>query len=411
MWHAQARRGTSRCASTVRRMRDPSSTTIPQQTAGLRVVRVMPVLDFGGVESRVTLQARLMDRSRFDLRVFTFHKSGAAARAIRDSDVPVDVGQVDPSPRNPRATLNLARYLRHVRPDVIHSSIAEANFHALLASRLVRVPVVIAEEVGTPAHGRVARAAFHFLYRGADAIVCVTQATCDEVMKQDRVPRERLRLVYNCAGPEYFPDPPRAIAPRGGDGDAPFRVLLVGRLVPVKNQLTFLSAFAPFAAAHPTAQLEIVGDGPLRADLERRIQELGIGKQVHLVGFQPDVRERLASADLFALPSLSEGCSISLVEAMATGVQIVASRVPGVLEVLGELAGEWTVEPTNVQGWTRLLHRSFELDPATRCAVARSAQEVAYRRFSPKVYIASLETLYTALCQRSTEVRTRDPRV
>jgi glycosyltransferase involved in cell wall biosynthesis len=363
----------------------------------IRVVRVLPVLDFGGVESRVTLQARLLDRNAFDLRVCTFHKAGRAARAIRDAGIEVDVCGADPSARNVLATVRMTRYLARLRPDVVHASIAEANVHCLVAAKLARVPVVIAEEVGAPNHSSVARAVFALLYRAADAVVGVTRATCDAIMEQDHAPGDRVRLVYNCAGPEYFPDPPEEIRVTNGAPREPFKILLVGRLVPVKNQELFVEAFARVAAERSDVELDIVGDGPLKEELARRIQELGIGNRVHLLGFRRDVRELLRRADVFALPSLSEGCSISLVEAMATGVFVIGSRVPGNLEVMEDLAQEWTVGPMDVDGWARAIRRSVELERRERARLARRAQEIAYARFSPPVYIRELERLYQDL--------------
>src|SRR5690242_14126551 len=93
------------------------------------VVRLIPVLDFGGVETNFVQQARTIDRSKYDFRVCTFWKHGEAARRIEASGIQVDVLDVHPSIRNPRATRTLLRYLRRVRPDVVHASIGEANFH------------------------------------------------------------------------------------------------------------------------------------------------------------------------------------------------------------------------------------------------------------------------------------------
>src|SRR4051812_22494897 len=96
-----------------------------------RVVRLLPTLDFGGVESRAILQSELHDRERLDLRVCTFHRAGAAADAIRALGIPVDVLGQDPRIRNARASLALAAYLLRTKPDIVHASIVEANFHVL----------------------------------------------------------------------------------------------------------------------------------------------------------------------------------------------------------------------------------------------------------------------------------------
>lgn len=362
----------------------------------LRVVRLLPELDFGGVESRVVLQSGLYTRTAFDLRVCAFHKAGAAAEAVRANDVAVDVLGVSPAVRNARAPGALLRYLQRMRPDILHASIAEANFHALLVAGLAKVPVVIAEETGMPSHGALARLAFSWLYRRASTVVGVTQAVCDYVRDMDRAPAERVRLVYNCANPKYFPEARRQPTP-----DVPRRLLAVGRLVEVKNHERLIEAFHGVVRTLPDARLSIAGEGPLRPQLERRIRELGLQDHVELLGFQGDVRELLATSRGFVLPSISEGCSISLIEAMATGVVVAGSRVPGIVEVMGDsLAREWTAPVHDVEAWTELLVRLLTLSAAECREIASRAQSRAYDLFSPSAYVARVEGLYHELAAK-----------
>ncbi len=359
----------------------------------LKVLRLLPELDFGGVESRVQLQGQLHAPSDYALRVCAFHKLGKAARRLEELGVPVDVLNVDPRARNPAATLALARYLRRQRPDVLHASIAEANFHGLLAGSASRVPVRIAEETGMPAHSRTARLMYRGVYQLASSVVGVTSAVADYVRDVDRAPRDRVRVIHNCAGPAFFPEARATVARPPG----PFRVLLVGRLVPVKNHLHFLAAVAPLLSSRPDLRVAIAGDGPLRTELARAIRELGLEGSVELLGARSEVQQLLATAHLFALPSLSEGCSVSLIEAMASGVPAIGSDVPGVREVMGPLAAEWTTSSTATDGWIRLLTAASGMEPAKREAWALRAQARMYELFSPTTYVARLSSLYREL--------------
>ncbi len=379
-------------ASRLRRQVGP----VPART----ILRVLPELDFGGVEARVTLQARLHDRDKYRLRVCVFHKAGKAADAVRAFGVPVDVLGVSPSPRNPGAAIALSKYLNRVRPDVVHASVAEANLHALLAARLERRPVVIAEETGMPSHGRTARVVYRFAYRSASAVVGVTNAVCDYVRDVDKAPRDRVRLVYNCADPQYFPEPRLPVARRRADG---IRIVLVARLVPVKNHLFFLEAVAPLLRSHPAVEVLIAGEGPLKDAMAEKIRTLQIGSQVKMLGFRANVRDLLETAHVFALPSLNEGCSISLIEAMASGVHAIGSRVPGIQEVLGpDLHRSWTAPPTSREAWMDLLQRAIELPETERRKLAEQAQERAYAQFSPSSYVARVESLYDELLTLAT---------
>lgn len=350
----------------------------------------MPVLDFGGVESRIALQAH-SERS-YDLRVCTFWKDGAAAQEVRSSGVPVDVLGVPPRP-TPRAIGALARYLRQQKPDVLHCSISEANFLGLVAGTITRVPVRIVEEVGMPAHGLAGRIAFRTLYSSvATLIIGVTEAVCDYVRRVDRAPTHRVRRVYNCAHPRFFPDTPRTTQRVESKRNA---LLMVGRLHPVKNHETVLRALARTEGL----TLRIVGDGPLKEKVLRQRDELGLVDRVHLAGYQDNIVEQLGDAGAFVLASHDEGCSISLIEAMATGLPALGSDVPGIREVMGNtLADQWTVQATDVEGWCRLFDQYQNLG-TTRPTVASEFQRRAYDNFSPARYLETLDQIYSSLTE------------
>jgi glycosyltransferase involved in cell wall biosynthesis len=364
-----------------------------------KVIRLLPTLDFGGVESRAILQSELHDRDRIELRVCTFHRDGAAARAIRALGVPVDVLHQDPAVRNPRATWALARYLLQQQPDIVHSSIVEANFHALARPPLFRRTRFIVEEVGSPAHGRLARLAFSALYRRADRVVGVSQATCDYLTSVDHAPQGKVRLIYNCAARRYFSEsePARRSSAARREAGERFRFLLIGRLVEVKNHVTILRALSQVKQMGLDFELLVVGEGPLRAELEAQTVALGLSDNVQFRGFDPNVRELLLDADVFLLPSHSEGCSISLVEAMATGLPALGSAVPGIAEVLGELAATWTLPTTDTQRWAERLALLAAGDPLLLDETGRAARRIAFDKFSPAAYLSNLDGLYREL--------------
>lgn len=361
-----------------------------------RVLRLLPALDFGGVESRVMLQARLHDPEDYELRVLTLHRLGAAGETLRAGGTPVDSLDSSPSPRCPRTTLRLAQYLRILRPDVIHASIAEANFHGPLANRLATRAPIITEEVGMPDHSRLARLVYRAIYAGAHTVVGVTQATCDYLATADGAPRERIRLIRNCASEEFFPSPRPSTARHLAAG-GPLRVLAVGRLVPVKNQALLVQAAARLRARGVAVSLDIVGEGPLRSDLESQIRAAELHQSVRLLGYQSDVRQRMLDADVFVLPSHSEGCSISLIEAMASGAWPLTSRAAGNLEVLGPLAAECALDGTSVDAWCARVALIASMPGEKRWKVTLAAQDRAYETFSPRRYLLELQELYRSV--------------
>jgi glycosyltransferase involved in cell wall biosynthesis len=368
----------------------------------MKVLRVLPELDFGGVESRLQVQAQLHDRQAYELVACCFHKLGRTGKALQQQGLRVDVLGIDPSPRNPATTLALARYLRRLRPDVVHASIAEANLHCLLAGRLAGVPVVIAEETGMPSHSRLARVVFRGAYRFASTIVGVTQAVCEYVRTIDKAPAGRVRVIYNCANPAYFPEP--RVDPRPAQGPS-LRLILVGRLVPVKNHAFFLEVLEKVLPRYPHVQVQIAGDGPLREELATAVASRNLSRQVSMLGVRSDVRELLNDAHVFALPSLSEGCSVSLIEAMASGAQVIGSDVPGIHEVMGPLAQAWTAPARDPAAWLSLLERAFTLPADQRAALAAQGQQRAYELFSPSAYVQTLAAMYRELAGAANELQ------
>ena len=167
----------------------------------------------------------------------------------------------------------------------------------------------------------------------------------------------------------------RAAAVRRQRGPSGPVVLMVARLDVIKDQPTLLRAFAQ--ARQPGWQLQLVGDGPRRGELQQLIDELDLIEVVHVLGRRDDVPELLGSADLFAFSTTAaEGFGIALVEAMAAGLPVIASDVPACREVLAEGAAGWLVPAGITQAWTSAL-QELMAQPKTRQQLARAAAERA----------------------------------
>lgn len=356
----------------------------------IKVVRLLPVLDFGGVESRIVLQSQLMPRDKFDFRVCAFWRPGAAAEKIRALGVTVDILGEDPSIRNPRALAALYQYLRQEKPDVLHASIGEAMFHGSLAGLLAGVPVRLIEEVGMPARAPAAKLAFSGLSRIVNGVIGVSQATCDYLIEQEKMPRDRVKLVYNCGKPQYFGPLERQWAVT----DRPFRLFTAGRLVPVKNQKVLIAATGKLLDAGLDVELWIAGEGESRGELEAQIKSLGLEERVKLLGFRQDIDALLLQTDAFILSSYTEGCSVALVEAMATATPVVGSTADGIKEVMGELGAQWLNAPDDLEAWVESLRALVALDAPEREALGLKGHQIAHTRFSPEVYMRNLTSLY-----------------
>ncbi|MCL4078790.1 glycosyltransferase [Coriobacteriia bacterium Es71-Z0120] len=221
--------------------------------------------------------------------------------------------------------------------------------------------------------------------RAAAAVVCVSRRLADDAVRLVGADPAKVVVVPNTydTGRFRFVERSRAGAPR---------FVAVGRLVPEKGHDVLLDAFASVASAIDGARLTIVGDGVKRAALEARARELGLEASVRFAGALAGraLAAELANADVFVLPSRSEGFGVVLVEAMATGLPVVATRCGGPEDIVTPRAGI-LVEAGDAEDLAHGMREAVErLDAFDGAEIARSAAE----RFSPAAVAARLVRVY-----------------
>jgi sugar transferase (PEP-CTERM/EpsH1 system associated) len=296
------------------------------------VVHVVSTLGIGGQEMVILSLIRHMDRARYTPHVLCLHDRGPLAERIEALGVPVDVigahgvGLLEMGRR-------LARRLRELRPDIVHTHNPAPHQAAAVARLITRFPALVHTKHGRNNFPtRTRRWAEQLAGKMTDMVVPVSTDAAEVASRVDRVPDRKLRVIQNgievLGVAQATPLPP---------GRAP-RAVHVARLNRIKDQGTLLRATRAVADALPGFTLDIVGDGPMHADIHALATELGLDEVVRFHGFRDDVGTILASADLFVLSSLSEGISITLLEAMAAGLPVVATDVGGNREVV--LPGE-----------------------------------------------------------------------
>jgi sugar transferase (PEP-CTERM/EpsH1 system associated) len=233
-----------------------------------------------------------------------------------------------------RAFLRLAALLRRLRPAVMHSR-NWATFDAIPAARIARVPVVVHGEHGrdiSDPDGRNARR--NRIRRLSSPLVDRFVAVSDDLrrwlLEEVGVPAQKVIRIHNGVDLNRFGAVGRADGRErvGMPADAVV-VGTVGRLDPVKDQASLVHAFAPIAAAHAEVRLMVVGDGPCRGELDDLVRRLSLRDRVSLLGERSDVPELLAAMDVFVLPSIAEGISNTILEAMGHGLPVVATAVGG----------------------------------------------------------------------------------
>ncbi|MCA9554380.1 MAG: glycosyltransferase [Myxococcales bacterium] len=306
-----------------------------------------------------------------------------------------------------RAVAATVQRLRELRPTIVHTHTAKAGAVGRTAAALVRTPVVLHTFHGhvfdgyfSPRKAQAFLAAERALARVTDRILALSeQQRRDLAFKYRVAPIEKIQVVPLGLELDRFSavratrsGPVRRALGIGPDAKV---IAAAGRFVPIKRFDLLIQAFAKVLGAHPDAHLLLAGDGASedRAALERQAEALG--GRVHFLGWRKDLEAIFAEADLLALSSDNEGTPVTVIEALAAGLPVVATRVGGVEDVVRGAAGT-LVAPGDVgalaQAMTDRLHLTGD-----DARVPDGEREAVARRFSHRRLIADIEALYDVL--------------
>ena len=312
-----------------------------------KIAIFLPALYGGGAERTMLNLAQGIHQRGHDVELVLAQAEGPYMAQLPPSLPIVDLarGQFVSSSRTFRSLPALMRYLRRQRPDAMLSSLTRANVVALCARRLTGTPQrLVVNEQNTFSHSasqsqspfaRWTPSLVRHSYRWADRVVGVSQGVADDLIEAVGIPQHLIDVIYN---PGVTPElRHKAQAPVGHSwlqpGQPPV-VLAVGSLTRQKDFDTLLRAFARLRQAR-VVRLLILGEGPERQQLEKRIQQLNLTQDVSLPGFVENPFAYMRHAALFVMSSRWEGLPTVLVEALYCGIPLVATDCPsGPREIL-----------------------------------------------------------------------------
>lgn len=308
------------------------------------VAHVVYRFTVGGLENGIVNLINHMPPERYRHAVISLTDIAGIADRITRSDVEL-FSLHKPEGQTARIFPKFYRLLWQLRPAIVHTNnlaALETVLPAMLAGIGVRVHSEHGWDVGDLNGENTKFRLIRRLYKPfVTQYITVSNHLTGYLRTQIKVPESRLAHIYNAVDTTTFR--PRAGARDDSILPPAFRggkwiVGTVGRLQAVKNQIALIRAFARQLARNPHAmdawRLIIVGDGPLRAELEAAALQAGIRDHVWFAGERSDVAELFRAMDCFALPSLAEGISYTLLEAMASGLPVVATHVGGNGEIV-----------------------------------------------------------------------------
>jgi len=351
----------------------------------MKIIRLTTFLNFGGVEKRLINISNVRDSNEWIF--YAINKGGTAAEQIKKQNKQVVC--LDLTYKIPQISTiyKLYQVFKREKPDVVHTSGAEANFHGVIAAKLAGVRVVVAEEIGIPSQGFLAKKIFQVIYQMADFAVGNSKLVTRFLRDMNGVADTKLVLIPN---PMIFPDLP-AIKKTI---EAEFNIISVSRLEPVKNIESVLRAVSRLIADGIKIKYTIIGDGASADLLKNLVLSLGIENNIIFAGFHADPYPFLLKSDLYVLTSFSEGFSNSLMEAMFSGIPSLSTKVGAAEEIIDDGINGWLVEPNDDDDLLKKLKLIVQLTEEERTQIGVSGKKTITDNYSLQNHIDLLMELY-----------------
>lgn len=364
--------------------------------APIPVLLMVRELNLGGSERQMAEIAKALDRSRFDPRAGCFRPAGLRAADLRAAGVPIVQFPV-PSLVSIQGALRIAAYVREHNIRLVHTFDTPANLYGVPAARMAgSTAVVSSQRVDRALWPAWQRHGLRLTDRLVDGIVVNCEFMRRQLRDEERVPAALIHLCYNGIDTGAF-GPERGAPPDALRG-ASLVIGAVSALRPEKGLDTLVAAFAAVRGLAPGMKLAIVGSGPCLSSLQDQAGALDI--LPHCV-FQPAtsrVPGWLHAIDIFVLPSRSEALSNSLMEAMACGCCVAASRTGGNPELIAQGQTGMLFEPRDAAGLAGVL-RLLISDSALRAKLAGNAAHLIHTRFSLQAAARRMGEIYAALLE------------
>ena len=311
----------------------------------ITVLQLVLSLCIGGTEKIVYDLVRRMKEAGIRPLVCCLDEIGEFGEMLRHEEgIPIESLQRKPGLDYPLFS-RIADRIEDLEPDILHAHHYSPFFYGLFGALLARrrrkgpMPRLVFTEHGIeyPFRRRWKRCLLNpLLLRMADEVTTIARHTRNNLAKYENYPPDRVRVLYNGIDVGAYSGGKSREAARDFLGLSPRNQIIgvVARLDPVKNHPMLLRAFREVSDRFPGTRLMIIGEGPARTDIEALVDRMQLRSRVLFLGARRDVADIIRAMDIFALPSFSEGMSVTLLEAMAAELPVVATRVGGNDEVV-----------------------------------------------------------------------------
>jgi glycosyltransferase involved in cell wall biosynthesis len=363
-----------------------------------RVLHVIDSFDLGGAQTFLLDLVRHLDRTRFVPEVAAMHGHGIFECSFREVGIPTY--SLSPSKFPPRFITNFWRLMRREKYDILHFHLFGANLCAKpLAIAMGHPAIVVHDQCNDALRDRnlLLLTADAIANRGASRVIAVSESVRRYLLSKEALPDVRVEMIPNGIDTQQFAPPEmgqrQAARVRLGLPEECFIIGGVGRLVAQKNFSLFLKVAAPIARRHPGVLFVIAGSGPLERVLRQEADSLGLAERVRFLGHVADRAELYHVMNVLLLPSDFEGTPMSLLEAMASRLPVVASAVDGIAEVCTDEKDALLVPHGDQAAFVRALNLLLS-DSELQADLGRSARQRIQEHYEIQGVVRRIEQIY-----------------
>ncbi|MCP4749998.1 MAG: glycosyltransferase [Proteobacteria bacterium] len=369
----------------------------------IHIMHLLLSLETGGCENGVVNLINHMDADRFKVSVCCLNQTGELVERIHEDRRHVHLVEKE-GRTGPRDLMNLRDFFLEQDVDIVHTHAFATLFIGYVGARLARVPIVLHGEHGIFYADKFRRIMMQkILFRLVDGVITVSGDLKHRLAKTFNVGEDLFQPIINGVDLDKFSVADvstrnRLRASLGAPEDACL-IGSVGRLVDVKRFDLLIDGLAALRRNGSNIHMIIIGDGPLRSDLQERIDKERMNDHFFLAGRKDNVNDYLSALDIFALTSDFEGISNTILEAMAVGLPVIASNVGGNPEIVSGGRTGLLFEAGDVDQFKEVANRLI-LDNALREKMGAAARNDIIRQFNLKRMVKEYEQAYLNLVRK-----------
>jgi len=367
----------------------------------------------GGAQENTMFTAALLDKNRYQVEILSGPQTGSEGSLIeevRARDIPLTIVPELVREINPwkdfRALSKMSGAMRNMRCAIVHTHSSKAGILGRLAARLASVPIIIHTVHGWSFHDHMSpltRRTYIQLERQAalfsNAIITVSNRDIEKGLAARIGSRQQYHLIRSAIPLDEF-NPSKfdrnAVRQELGIPDDAYVIGSIGRFSSQKNPLDWIRIAGEINHTVDNVHFLLVGDGPLRSEVEMMLKSEGLWEQTTLTGLRRDVPRMLSAMDIFMLTSLWEGLPRTIPQAMAMGIPVIANRVGGIPEVIQEGVTGYLCQPGEINKTAEVCIYLIN-HPMKRAEMGSKGRAFVENEFSLDVMIDQISTLYEDL--------------